>query len=100
MSEIEGDEQTPRDAPISDISQELRDLAMPPKGYGTPSEVSVAYRILLNHPALVRDLRPIGDFFLRETLPTMRDREPAGPARCLAVPYAIRMGRARGQRQS
>jgi alkylhydroperoxidase family enzyme len=75
MSGIEGYEQLPRIAPLSDISQQLRELAMPPKGYGTPGEVSVAYRILLNHPALVRDLRPIGDFFLRETLLPVRDRE-------------------------
>ena len=75
MSEIEKGEKPPRIAPLADLSEELRELAMPPKGYGTPGELTVAYRILLNHPAVVRDLRPIGEFFLRETLLPMRDRE-------------------------
>lgn len=65
----------PRIAPLEELSDELRDLALPPKGYGTPAELTVAYRILLNHPAIVRDLRPIGEFFLRETLLPVRDRE-------------------------
>jgi alkylhydroperoxidase family enzyme len=66
---------TPRIAPRTDLSDELCELAMPPKGYGTPGEVTVAYRILLNHPAIVRHLRPIGEFFLRETVLPIRDRE-------------------------
>ena len=75
MSEIRLDEKLPRVAPLDEITDELRGLAMPPKGYGTPGEVALAYRILLNHPAVVRDLRPIGDFFLLETLLPLRDRE-------------------------
>jgi len=75
MSEAEPPEMPPRIAPLTDMSEELRELAMPPKGYGTPGEVAMAYRILLNHPALVRDLRPIGNFFLLDTLLPIRDRE-------------------------
>lgn len=65
----------PRIAPLTHLSDELCELAMPPKGYGSPGELTIAYRIMLNHPALVRDLRPIGEFFLRETRLPVRDRE-------------------------
>lgn len=75
MSGPDGEEKPPRIAPRTDLSDDLRALAMPPKGYGTPGEVTVAYSIMLNHPAVVRDLRPIGEFFLRETLLPIRDRE-------------------------
>jgi alkylhydroperoxidase family enzyme len=75
MSGNDDGEKPPRIAPRTDMPEELRQLAMPPKGFGTSGEVTVAYRILLNHPAVVRDLRPIGEFFLRETLLPIRDRE-------------------------
>jgi len=71
----EGVIKPPRVSPASDLSEELRQLAMPPEGYGTPGEIALAYRIMLNHPSLVRDMRPIGDFFLKETLLPIRDRE-------------------------
>ena len=75
MTACQDGEKPPRIAPLANLPENLRELALPPKGYGTPGEVTVAYRILLNHPAVVRDLRPIGEFFLRETLLAIRDRE-------------------------
>jgi len=75
MHELEEDLASLRVAPLEEMSDELRELAIPPKGYGTPGEVTLAYRIMLNHPDVVRNLRPIGEFFLRQTLLPIRDRE-------------------------
>ncbi len=65
----------PRVAPIEAITDELRELTLPPPGYGTPGEMTMVYRIMLNNPEMVRANKPIGNFFIVEGSLPARDRE-------------------------
>jgi alkylhydroperoxidase family enzyme len=65
----------PRVAPIETITDELRELTLPPPGYGTPGEMTMVYRIMLNNPEMVRANKPIGNFFIVEGSLPARDRE-------------------------
>ncbi len=67
--------QPPRVAPIETITDELRELTLPPPGYGTPGEMTMVYRIMLNNPEMVRSSKPIGNFFIVEGSLPARDRE-------------------------
>ena len=63
--------------PVADeqISDEVRDLLGPPKGYGTPGELPVQFRIMLHHPDLLETYRPMGSFFIVQGKLPPRDRE-------------------------
>lgn len=63
--------------PPPQISEELRALAMPPRGYGKPGEPSGIYGTMLHAPALLRPYRALGTFFLVEGTLLPRDREIA-----------------------
>lgn len=65
----------PRVAPIETVTDELRELTLPPPGYGTPGEMTMVYRIMLNNPELVRSSKPIGNFFIVQGSLPARDRE-------------------------
>jgi alkylhydroperoxidase family enzyme len=65
----------PRVAPIETITDELRELTLPPPGYGTPGEMTMVYRIMLNNPEMVRSSKPIGNFFIVQGSLPARDRE-------------------------
>lgn len=65
----------PRVAPIETITDELRELTLPSPGYGTPGEMTMVYRIMLNNPEMVRANKPIGNFFIVEGSLPARDRE-------------------------
>jgi alkylhydroperoxidase family enzyme len=61
--------------PDASISDEVRELLGPPKGYGTPGELPVQFRILLHHPELLEIYRPMGSFFIVQGKLAARDRE-------------------------
>ena len=69
--------QPPRIAPRTDLTEEERAFAMPPAGFGTPGVLPQMSGILLNNPALARQLMPMAGYFLREGKLIPRDRELA-----------------------
>lgn len=67
--------QSPRVAPVADLDEEMKQLTMPPPGFGTAGEVTTMYRVMLHNPHLVRGFRPIGEYFLLHGRLSVRDRE-------------------------
>jgi 4-carboxymuconolactone decarboxylase len=61
--------------PDDQISAEVHELLGPPKGYGTPGELPVQFRIMLKHPELLETYRPMGSFFIVQGKLPPRDRE-------------------------
>ena len=69
--------QPPRIAPRTDLTEEERAFASPPKGFGKPGDVPQMFAILLNNPALAKKLIPMAGYFITEGKMAPRDRELA-----------------------
>jgi alkylhydroperoxidase family enzyme len=69
--------QPPRIAPRTDLTDEERAYASPPKGFGKPGDVPQMFAILLNNPALAKKLIPMAGYFITEGKMAPRDRELA-----------------------
>jgi alkylhydroperoxidase family enzyme len=61
--------------PPKDLTEEQRQLALPPPGFGRPGELAEHYRILLHTPELLKAVSAIGTYFLVHGKMTVRDRE-------------------------
>jgi alkylhydroperoxidase family enzyme len=67
--------QPQRIKPLTDMSDEMRAMVAPPRGYG--SEIPEMFAILLRNPELLRVFRPMGSHFIVDGLLPPRDRELA-----------------------
>jgi 4-carboxymuconolactone decarboxylase len=63
--------------PPSEISDEMRAMALPPPGYGRPGEFVGIFGLLLHAPDLLRLFREIGTYFLTSGSLIPKDREIA-----------------------
>jgi alkylhydroperoxidase family enzyme len=58
-----------------EITEEQRQLALPPPGYGRPGELPEHYLIMLKTPELLKAYSAIGTYFLVHGKMAVRDRE-------------------------
>ena len=58
-----------------DLSDDVRALITPPKGYGTPGELPQAFLVLVNNLELFKVHQPMGSYFIVQGKLPPRDRE-------------------------
>jgi alkylhydroperoxidase family enzyme len=59
----------------SEISEDMREVVAPPKGYGTPGDTPEVFRVMLRNPELLKVYHPMGGYFIVEGKMSPRDRE-------------------------
>ncbi len=59
------------------ISDDMREVVKPPKGYGTPGETPEVFRVMLHNPEMLQLYHPMGGYFIVEGKLPPRDRELA-----------------------
>ena len=59
----------------SEISDDMREVVAPPKGYGTPGDTPEVFRVMLRNPELLKVYHPMGGYFIVEGKMPPRDRE-------------------------
>jgi alkylhydroperoxidase family enzyme len=63
--------------PPADVTDEMREMALPPPGYGRPGEFVGIFGVMLHAPELLKLYRATGTYFLTSGSLTPHDRELA-----------------------
>ncbi len=58
-----------------DMTDEVRALVTPPRGYGTPGELPQVFLVLANNPEMFKVHAPMGSYFIVQGKLDPRDRE-------------------------
>ena len=83
----------PRIDPVKEITDDMRDLLVPPPGYtANPRAKPDMTRTLLHHVELLRCYRPFMTYFLVHGSLSRRDRGTGGHAYCLVESGPLHLG--------